>query len=358
MIWIRNQEKLKKIIKAIVTLAMICTAIYMALVYSKECADGIKNGIVLCITVLVPSLFLFMVIASVLSQSRVCDIIYRVFGGLFGKIFCLPYGCASAVILSMIGGYPIGAKACVSLYDSGIINKQQANKLCLIAVCGGPSFVINFVGVALLKDKGAGYILLLSQIISFFFTGIIIGRIVKCDSTVCVSKKSTDRDARLVDAVYSSCNAMFQMCGMVIVCCALISVCDAVLDAHDTLCDIICGLLEVTTACDRLSGRYPLYILSAIIGFAGVSVHAQVLSVARDLDIKYGLFFLFRIIQGIIAGLSTYILLILFPRTVEVFSTVESTSARISTSVWGAGALIMTAVCFVCYINKLEYNRR
>lgn len=353
MVWFKNSERLKKILSTAFSLLLTVCAIYIAIKYSAECSQGILSGLTFCVTVLVPSLFIFMVIASFLANSKVCDILGRFLGKPVQKLFKLPRCSATAIILSLIGGYPVGARCVASLFESGSINKEQAKKLSLITVCAGPSFVLNFVGNALLNSKKAGYILLISQIISFFIIALLCGRFIKVkDENIVVNKKTSN--ANIVEAVENGCKATINMCAMVVVFSAIISVCDTLLKSYTVGQDICCAILEVTTACNRLSAKYPLYVISFLIGFAGISVHFQIFSALKSIGVNKFLFFSIRILQGIIACAVTYILLILFPITTEVFSTTDKAQGTMYSSVWGCVALILTAICF---LNSLSYTK-
>lgn len=357
MVWIRTPDKLKSKAKAVLTLVLTFAAIYCAINFSQECSVGILNGLSFCITVLIPSLFIFMVIASYIANSKVSVILSKLLSRPTEKLLNLPGECSLALILSLLGGYPVGARCIAALYDNGSINKSQAQKLSMMAVCAGPGFVLNYIGDALLNNKKAGTVLLVSQIISFIVVAIIFGRGIKVKVDY-VDNKTVTHSTGIVDAVHSGCIATVNMCAMVIVFSAVISVCDKVLYSYPILCDAVCGLLEVTTACNRMCTRYPLYVISFLTGFGGISVHFQIFSALKSIDINKGLFFLFRILQGIIASAVTYILLILFPVTSEVFSTVKEVQGTVASSVWGCIALILTAVCFLNSISYTKLKRR
>lgn len=84
--------------------------------FSKECSKGAENGIGLCLSTLVPSLFPFMVLASYITDSGLAEKIGRHLSWLTKPLFGLDGCFASAIILSLVGGYPVGAKTVNSLY--------------------------------------------------------------------------------------------------------------------------------------------------------------------------------------------------------------------------------------------------
>lgn len=353
MLWIRNKER----IKTISALCASALAIYCAIKFSRECTDGVLCGIAFCITVLVPSLFVFMVIASYISNSKVCDIVSKVLSVPTQKILRLPAVCSTAILMSVLGGYPVGARCVSALYENGSISESQAQKLSVIVVCSGPGFVINYIGNALLSNRQSGVILLVSQLIAFVLTALIGGRCIKTKTDYTIASMH-NRNTSIVDAVYNGCKATFNMCAMVVIFSAIIAVCENLFVNSHMLCDVVVSTLEVTTACNKLCHRYPLYIISFIVGFGGLSVHFQVFSALKGIKINKALFFLYRIIQGIFAGVATYILLILFPLSSEVFSSVDKVQPNFATSLIGTLALMLTAVCFINSINNEKIIRR
>lgn len=333
--------------------------IYMVIRYSDECFRGMEKGIGFCLEVLIPSLFFFMVIASYIVQSGICEILCRPLRGLSEKLFRLPYEAMAVIILSLIGGYPVGASCAITMAKEGRLSASQAAKVAYIAVAAGPGFLINFVGSALMGNPYAGYVLLGAQIIAVLLTGVIVGRTVKSEPLGYSSARHTGSGNLLVSAVQNASRSAFGMCAMVVIFCALSEVADAVIPVKE-ICDIASAMLEITNGCNRTCGTVPLYVTAFFVGFGGLSVHFQIFSIVGTLPVKKGLFFLYRIIEGIIAALATYIYLMVMPVTTTVFNSVEATPTigRYATLA-GSAALVISSLLFVGSIsNKSVLTRR
>ncbi len=357
MIWIRNCEKIKAILKTTVSIALTLFSIYCAIHYSKECSDGVKLGLTLCLSVLVPSLFVFLVLSSLLVHSRLAFLLNKLLQKAVYFLLGLPKESAWVLIMSVLGGYPVGAKCISTLYKNKSISKSQAQKLSVIAVCSGPGFVINYVGCALLGNKASGQILFCSQLVGFFAVAFIFGRLIKVkDENVSDVKISTSTD--IVSAIKGGCSATLNMCAMVVAFSAFLNILGAILRKTPMIYNALVLFFEVTLACNELSFAYPLYVISFAIGFGGICVHFQIFSILKDIKINKALFFFARIIQGITCFASTYILLILFPNACKVFSTVKEAVPSISSTQTGAVFLVLTAVCFLNSLNFTKYKRR
>ena len=344
--------------KIIFTLLISVTAIFFAIHYSKECSNGIIKGLSFCIQVLLPSLFLYMVIASYIVRNGVADLICKPFGKLTGFLFKIPPVGLVPVTLSLIGGYPIGAKCINTMYEKNILTENQAEKCAYIAVAAGPGFLINYMGYALLNNKSAGNILLISQTTALIITGIIVSRIVKCDTCSNKATRSYGEKNIFVNSVKDGSTGALSMCAMVVVFSALIEITDSVIK-NETLKDIICAFLEITTGCNRMCGKYPLYVVAFFVGFSGLCVHFQIFAALKFVNIKKIKFIAFRFISGIIMLAITYILLKVMPQYAATFSTVQDyKNAATSTTIWGASALLICAVCFLSSVNFSENKRR
>lgn len=358
MIKIINSKNIFEKTKTAMTLIII-TAVFIGLfTYSEECKNGIVSGIVLCVSNLVPSLFLYMILASYISGSKISLYVGAVFGKPFEKILKLPKASASAVLLSLIGGYPVGAKCVAQSYKSNLLTKAQAQKLSLITVCSGTGFTINFVGICLFKNVKVGIILLISQLLAYIITATLICIFVKSDITKETKYLKLTKKTDFITAVYDGCAATLNMCAMVIVFSSVICVCETIFENTPYIKDVLLLTLEVTTACSKLYTKYPLHVISFAMGFSGFCIHFQIFSILKDVGINKFLFFLYRIIQGICSACLTYTLLIFFPVTADVFSSADSITPQLSTSIAGGMALILTSVCFLNSISISNLKRR
>lgn len=94
----------------------------------KRMFKGAENGIGLCLSTLVPSLFPFMVLASYITDSGPAEKIGRHLSWLTKPLFGLDGCFASAIILSLVGGYPVGAKTVNSLYKKGAASESECKR--------------------------------------------------------------------------------------------------------------------------------------------------------------------------------------------------------------------------------------
>lgn len=350
-----SEMKDKKLFRyrKIITLSVIVVGCYLCLRYSQVCADGIKKGILFCIEVLVPSLYVFMTLSSAVIRSGIAVSVTRPLGKLSRFLFRLPPSGLAVILLSILGGYPVGARCAAMLYEQGGISRSDAEKAADIAVCAGPGFLINYVGNALLGNRQAGTLLLCAEITGVLITGVIVGRTMRSDPLPHPrSANALVSHNLLIDSVTDASRATFRMCGMVVICTAMIAVIGEI-SPDERITDLASAIIEITEGCHRLCGHYPLYMIAFFIGFGGISVHLQAFAGMGGLPVKKGLFFLYRIIQGIITAAAAYSYLMIFPVEQGVFS---STDARLtvakSATLAGSAALVLCSVCFIGAIHR------
>ena len=143
-----------------------------ALVCPDGIGEGIHNGLTLCATVILPSMFPFMVLSAFLVKSGLALRIGRVLEKPTRLLFGLPGCAATAILMSMIGGYPVGAKAVSELKESGELTESQCSRMFCFCVNAGPAFLIFAVGSNMLGSVQVGVILYASQLIASLLIGI------------------------------------------------------------------------------------------------------------------------------------------------------------------------------------------
>ena len=86
--------------------------------------------------------------------------------GLTAPLFRLP-GCAgSALLLGLVGGYPIGARTAAELYTSGALTRQEAERLLTFCNNSNPVFLVSVLGSGVFGSVRTGLWLWLIHVCS------------------------------------------------------------------------------------------------------------------------------------------------------------------------------------------------
>lgn len=329
-------------------------------IFSTECKDGATNGVLLCLGVLVPSLFPFFILSSFLAESEILDCLTPVLNPVAKLIMGTRGICLVPVILGVVGGYPVGARAISALYVKGSIDKKEADRLSCICCSAGPGFLVTFVGVSLLNSKEAGIILLSSQIISIAVL-CVLSRFIfgkgETNNEKPLNKPKTSVCEALVSSVNTAVKSAAGMCGFVIAFSVICNVLTEGFGVSNALGKIFISTLEITTGVSMISGEVSLELLSALTGFGGICVHMQIFRELKGIEFSKVRFYIFRLIQSGISLVSAKLLLLVFPVTEEVFSTISKPpEVTFYSGIVGCVALVVTSVIFIIALRNKQLS--
>jgi nucleoside recognition membrane protein YjiH len=75
--------------------------------------------------------------------------------------------------MSVLSGYPVGAKLTADFYEKGLITKGQACRITTFTSTSGPLFIVGTVGIGMFHSAKLGIIILLSHFIGAILNGLI-----------------------------------------------------------------------------------------------------------------------------------------------------------------------------------------
>lgn len=343
--------KLKKDYFLIPIIFLCLFAMFKYPIYVKE---GVINGIEICLYTIIPTLFPFMTLSTYIVKSNVLSPFYKVFSFPSKLLFRQPPCTTSVIIMSMIGGFPVGIKMTNDLYITKRINTEQAQRLCLFCMNGGPAFVITTVGISMLGNIKVGIIIYTSLCIASLISGIISSSI--ADKNLTSQKNESDISlplSTLSASISDSTQAITSICSWIVLFSAVTS-CLKEFNLNNKFYMILCSLLEVTNGCYILVGNVSIPIIAGIIGFGGVCIHFQILSFLKNMKLNYVYFLISRILNGLLSAIVTQIILIFFPIETDVFSNFnENIIYSFSVS-----APTFFVVIIMCIIMILDIDRK
>lgn len=302
-----------------ITAGLACAAACaVVLLHAEPSADAVREGLQLCGTSVLPSLFPMMFLAQYFVKSGGAEEAGRLLEGAARVLFGLPGVCGAVILTGLVGGYPAGAAAAEALVNSGVISRRQGERLTNIAFCSGPGFTIGMVGAQLYQNKMIGLLILTAQALSCIIIGIASKVLAShSDDRTEVSGRNSvsqggGRDSSrnaFVGAVSAASSAVLTMCGFII----LFHVINAILGILGTneflaRCLAPIGLDEwgryllpcVTevTGGSILSVKLGLPFTAFVVGFGGLSVHFQNFALCRAIGMNKVRYLVTRIAQG------------------------------------------------------------
>ncbi|MGI6778726.1 MAG: sporulation integral membrane protein YlbJ [Acetivibrionales bacterium] len=322
--------------------------IFCLIIFSRTCVDAASRGLNLWLNVVFPSLFPFFIASELLKGSNLFNAFGVLLEPLMYPLFKVPGSGALAFLMGTTSGYPVGAKITSSLRKEKHLSKIQAERLIAFSNNSGPLFIAGAVATGMFNSPQLGPFLLACHITASITVGIIFrfygikknsyvpsrskGRLLKKFSME-LSAAGNAKSAfgsLLGEAIRNSIMTILTIGGFIILFSVIISILletgfitttAAFLSfllaplglSPEVLTSLISGFFEIITGIKMICSASNVDLIqrlistSTIIGWAGLSVHFQVLSIIRDTDINPAPYIVGKLIHGVIAGVYTFI---------------------------------------------------
>ena len=265
--------------------------------------DSVAEALALCARSVVPSLFPFLVASSALLALGCGELAAPWLAGLMEPLFRVPGAGSAALVLGLVGGYPIGARTAAELYASGDLTRQEAERLLTFCNNSNPVFLISVLGVGVFGSVRAGLWLWLIHVCAALLTGLLFRGLGRGRKTVppAISFQAPSLPAAFVSSVRDSAGTMLSVCAFVTFFYVLISPLTALPGPWAALA-VGCGELFSLTPllpCDRTG-----FLLAAgCAGWGGLSVLCQTAAVLDGTDLSLRPCFLGKLVQGLLSVL-------------------------------------------------------
>ena len=257
----------------------------------------------------------------------------------------------SIYLLSLFGGYPVGAKLIQKAFLDRKISLKKAERMLGFCVNSGPSFIIIAVGAGIMGRRDIGVILFIASLISSLVMSIFLRTKYSLIKTGKNQAENVCFSDKLVEATYNATEAMLNICGFVVLFSAVIELLNSILP-QSKITSLCLSFLEISNSVANNAGD--IFAVAFMLGFGGFCVHFQVLSMCKGLKINYLKFSLYRIVHGVLNILFTYILIKTFKISVPTaISSAYSQIKMSEISVVFALILMISAVVFISSTEKI-----
>lgn len=322
------------------------------IIFPEEAFAASLEGLRLWSQVVLPALLPFFIMTELLMGFGVVHFIGTLLEPIMQPLFKIPGVGAFAVAIGLASGYPIGAKITDQLRRKELCSQIEAERLISFANTADPLFIAGAVAVGMFNMPEVSVVLLLAHYLSAVIVGFFMRFHKNDDSQITkptnnssqslVSRAKTALvDARvsdgrpfgnlLSDAIIDTCKSLFFVGGCIVMFAVLsrlfeISGITALVTnlfvsllaftniSKDIINAVISGFFEIDIGAQAISiATAPLsqkmMAVSAIIGWSGLSVHAQVAAMIHGTDIRIKPYITARVFHAIFAGVLTVILL-------------------------------------------------
>ena len=325
------------ILLSFITISVLITV----LIFPQNIISASLKGLLIWYKNVIPSLFIFMIGTTILSLTGFSYYLGKLFKNIMKPIFSVSPECAFPWITGLIAGCPFGAKVVSDLYKNGEISKRDAQLTLSFINTNGPIFIIGTKGSSMLNYTQAGYFLIFILFISSISTSFIFRFIYNTkDNYYCLNKKfktkNTSIGVIIKTAICSSSETIIMIGGFIV----LFSVLTEAFEiwniiyfiykplnyffniSYEYIYSIFSGILEVTYGCEKISlWDCDLFIkmifIGLIIGFGGISINIQTISVFSDTDLSPLLYIISRLINSLFTVLYIILFYGIFEKTIQ-----------------------------------------
>jgi sporulation integral membrane protein YlbJ len=309
-------------------IAALAAAAAALVVHTRQSVAAAIEGLTLCANVIIPSLFPFFALSSLVVDTGAARVIGKPLRRVMGPLFNVGGGCASAVVLGFIGGYPVGARTVISLYESGDCTRAEAERLLSFCNNSGPAFIFGVVGAGVFSSGAIGLLLYLIHTAASLIVGVIFRNWKKRDAAPeglhADERAAGSFSAAFVASVKSAAQSSLNICGFVIFFTVLIRMLDitGVIPFVSVLLGdifeplgfdgawgrrLLTGVIELSSGVWSLKGAAShltgsVAMAAFMLGWAGLSVHSQVLSFIGASGLSARTYIAGKLLQGAISA--------------------------------------------------------
>ena len=336
--------KIKRNIFALVFLAFGASL----LLFSTSNLPAIKKGLSLWANSVVPSLFPFFVATEALMNTNFVNSLGRYLHKIMKPLFNIRGEGSFGFIMGLISGYPVGAKIACDFRENNICSKEECERLLSFTNNSGPLFIVGTVGISMFGNSTIGLLLLITHILACITVGIIF-RFWKMNSNspdYVGNKNSNYKKYKNVTfsnlgevlgkSITNSISSILMIGGFVVIFSSVISILKAsgILSSliimltpifeflhidSSFISGILTGFLEITNGISSISSvnikaiSVNIIITAFLLGFGGLSVLLQVLSITSKTDLSIKPYVYGKLLHGVLAAFYTFVAINVFP---------------------------------------------
>ncbi|MBC9783350.1 hypothetical protein H1S01_02345 [Heliobacterium chlorum] len=322
--------------------------------YPSESLSAAREGLQLWLTVLLPALFPFLVVAELILGMGLPRLVGVMLEPLMRPLFRLPGTAAVVVAIGFTTGFPVGAIMTARLIREGALTTTEGERLALFTNNASPLFMLGAVGAGLFGSSEAGLMLAAAHYGANLAVGWLYTRTLppppRSFSTVgrgsslwkrleaewkLFSLQSKPPGEILGTAITRGMNNILAIGGYMmffVVTFRLLLAGDVITPLLSGLEEVlpwlrltptlapgmIAGLLEMSIGCQQIAAAHAplterLMMTSFILAWSGISIQAQVSTFLAGTGVRLSRYLLARLAQGFLSMAILYVLLLYLP---------------------------------------------
>lgn len=346
------------------------------MLYPQESMLSARDGLALCYNVIIPSLFPFFVLSSLVVELGLAGYLGRALEGIMRPLFNVSGACASAFALGFIGGYPVGARTAISLYEKGMCSKTEAERLLAFCNNSGPAFILGVVGAGVFGSSRVGVLLYLCHAAASVCIGFLF-RFYQSGGKGTAEKRPSPQfhaerfTVAFTGSIKNSFFSTLNICAFVVFFTVVIrmlflsGILGGVASALGLLLaplgfsaewaeKLLTGFIEISSGVWTLSGSGALAgrlsMAAFMLGWAGVSVHCQVLSFIGGSGLSVRTYLLGKLLHGSLSAVFIAALFRVLPFELPASAYLAEQVATLATLDFHTALTISTVSAWVVWL--------
>jgi len=321
----------------------------LLVLFSSSNLSAAKSGLHLWANSVVPSLFPFFIATELLYNTHIINVLGKLLNRFMKPLFNVRGEGSFALIMGLISGYPVGAKITSQFRTNGTCSKEECERLLSFTNNSGPLFIIGTVGISMFGSSTIGLLLFITHVLACLSVGIIF-RFWKFEKNKLKNKKIynnyyaspkvtinlSNLGEILGNSISSATSTILMIGGFIVLFSVVISILNqskilSILATlfipfssflhihHDLIFPLITGFFEITNGINAISNVHikalsvNIILTSFLLGFGGISIMLQVLSIISKTDLSIKPYIIGKILHGIISAVYTFILICFIP---------------------------------------------
>ncbi len=312
---------MKKSIYNFFELSIFALFLFLSLILTvgSDYSGAVLDGLKLWLACVVPSLFPYFFITAILSALKITGKATKLFSPLMKRAFRVNGAVSYAFFMSLISGYPVGAKLVSELKINGVLSDAEATRASALCSTSSPMFMLSSVGSIMFNSPAFGLGLFICHILSALCVGVIFSFYKRKNppTDIEMSIRAQKIDNLLYESAYSSVISCLTVGGLITlfylfteillslnILSPVISLLSPILGGRVGASGMVLGLFECTRGLKELSvggiGLLTLPIATFICSFGGLSVIMQSVAFLKQGKIKTAPFFLAKVLMAVI----------------------------------------------------------
>ncbi len=309
---------------------LLLIAFSLILAFGKEYTKVVLDGISLYFACVVPSLLPYFFITTILSSMKTTGKISNKLRFITKPLFNVGGAVGYAFFMSLISGYPVGAKIVSDLREKGVISNSESVRASALCSTSSPMFLINSVGSIMFNNLRFGLCLFLCHILSSIIVGVLFSFYKRKEKPLDLPFINTNKmDNVLYESAYSSVVSILVVGTIITIFYLLTFVLFSIgflspiiglfsnVFGNETLAKgLTFGLFECTQGLKIIStlpnNFFALPLSAFICGLGGLSILMQSITYLKKAKIKTAPFILAKIICAVINFILSIVICLVF----------------------------------------------